>query len=217
METQQLNQKVSITAVPPSPPPPPPPPPLPPATKALLSGPPPPPLPHHASRLNGSSSLLEQKFIAATTANYKPQDAEPPFKPCFFFFYGSLMDPEVLQAVLGLLEVPAVQEGWVTGFRMKMWGIYPTLLPHEGGKVFGTAWKVNSLSHLLRLTEYETSAYRWSSCNVELSTGGTLCDCRTFCWAGDPNSQELEEGCFDLQRYQKYFKPSVVRKCPPRE
>lgn len=38
-----------------------------------------------------------------------------------------------------------------------------------------------------------------------------LTDCRTFCWAGNPESKELEEGWFDLGRYQRYFKTSVVR------
>lgn len=127
------------------------------------------------------------------------------------------MDPEVLQAVLGLREVPNVQEGCIEGFMMKMWGIYPTLLPHEGGKVFGTAWKVDSLSQFLRLKEYETSVYTWCSCQIELSNGESLFGCRTFCWAGDPNSKELVEGSFDLQRYQKYFKSSVVCKGPPKE
>ena len=128
-----------------------------------------------------------------------------------------MRDPEILQAVLGLQQAPAVQEGWVRGFMMKMWGIYPALLPHEGGKVFGTAWKVNSLSYFLRLVEYETSVYTWCSCEIELGDGESLRDCRTFCWAGDLNSKELEEGSFDLQRYQKYFKPSVVCRGPPEE
>lgn len=148
-------------------------------------------------------------------ANDKPEDAEPPFKPCFFFFYGSLMDPEVLQAVLGLREIPVVEEeGWVTGFSMKMWGIYPALIKREGGKISGTVWKVETQSQFLRLVEYETSAYTWCACDVHLSDGEILHDCRTFCWAGDPNSKDLDEGTFNLQRYQRYFKPSVIRRAP---
>lgn len=208
---QQPVQPVSNIVVPP------PPSPLPPKSEIRPPVPPPPPLTPNAFRSRGSPSVLEQKFAAAANANYKPEEAEPPFKPCFFFFYGSLMDPEVLQAVLGLLEVPVVEEGWVTGFAMKMWGIYPALIPRKGGKVFGMVWKVNAQSHFLRFMEYETSAYTWCSCDIELSNGETLRDCRTFYWAGDPDSKELEEGKFDLQRYQKYFKPSVVRKGPSKE
>ncbi len=124
------------------------------------------------------------------------------------------MDPEVLQAIAGLSEVPIMDEGSVTGFAMKMWGIYPTLIPRTGGKVSGTLWKVNELSEFSRLVRYETSAYTWCSCEIETGAGETLRDCRTFCWAGDPNSKELDEGKFDLQHYQKCFKPSFVRKKP---
>ncbi|KAF2801293.1 uncharacterized protein BDZ99DRAFT_403719, partial [Mytilinidion resinicola] len=59
---------------------------------------------------------------------------------------------------------------------------------------------------------YKTSAYSWSACDIKLVDGTTINSCRTFCWAGDPGSKELEEGAFDLERYQRYFKSSVVRK-----
>lgn len=124
------------------------------------------------------------------------------------------MDPEVLQAVLGLPELPVVESGSVCGFSTKMWGIYPALIPHEGGRVSGSMWGVNSEAQFLRLKEYETSAYTWCVCDIELSSGAVLNGCRTFCWAGNSDSKELEEGFFDLQRYQRYFKPSVVRKYP---
>ncbi|KAL1983406.1 hypothetical protein VTN96DRAFT_10388 [Rasamsonia emersonii] len=157
--------------------------------------PPPPPLPPDAGRLPGD-----------------PQE-KPPFKPCHLFFYGSLMDPEVLQSVLGLPELPVLQKGWVTGFTIKMWGIYPALIPKDGDtKVMGAVWKVDEPSQFLRLMEYETEAYKWCPCTVHLCDGGVLPESRTFIWAGDPASKDLEDGSFDLERYQKYFKPSVVRK-----
>ena len=122
------------------------------------------------------------------------------------------MDPEVLQTILGLPSPPVVQKGTIFGFVVKMWGIYPTLVPSDGGRVYGTFWRVQGLSQFLRLKEYETSAYTWSHCDIETSNGDCLRECRTFCWAGDPESGELQEGSFDLERYQRYFKPSVVRK-----
>ena len=45
--------------------------------------------------------------------------------------YGSLMDPEVLQAVLDLRAIPTMRDGWVEGYAMKKWGIYPTAIPPE--------------------------------------------------------------------------------------
>jgi hypothetical protein len=79
---------------------------------------------------------------------------------------------------------------------------------------FGSIWRINSESQFLQLKDYETSAYTWCGCDIELSSGRVLSGCRTFCWAGDSDTKELEEGTFDLQRYQSYFKPSVVRKSP---
>jgi len=150
---------------------------------------------------------------------YEASQAPQPFSPCFFFFfYGSLMDPEVLQTVLSLAQTPTVEKASVAGFSMKMWGIYPTLIRSAAGvggeeKISGTVWKVEEEAHFLRLSAYETGAYTWCPCEIELSSGDVLGGCRTFCWAGDPNSRDLEEGKFDLERYQKYFKPSVVRRC----
>ena len=127
------------------------------------------------------------------------------------------MDPEVLQAVLGLPEIPAVKCGSITGFSVKMWGIYPALVQDENGKVSRTLWGVTSKAQFLRLAEYETSVYIWCECDVELNNGGTLHNCWTFCWAGDPDSEDLEDGSFDLKRYQKHFKSSVTGRRPSGE
>lgn len=155
-----------------------------------------------------------QMVAARTNSNHR--EPELPFEPCYLFFYGSLMDAEVLQTIAGLPEVPAVQEGSVTGLEMRMWGIYPTLIPCAGAQVSGTVWKVNEPGHFFRLQKYETSAYTWCSCEIRLSNGELLRGCRTFCWAGEVNSKELKQGNFDLEHYQKYFKASVVRKAPYR-
>ena len=56
---------------------------------------------------------------------------------------------------------------------------------------------------------------RWEECEAVLEGGEVLGGSRVFCWAGDPDSRELEEGSFDLERYQKYFKASVTRKRSP--
>jgi len=122
------------------------------------------------------------------------------------------MDPEVLQAILDLPSALVVKKGFITGFSLKMWGIYPTIIQNGTGKVSGTVWEVHEEAHFLRLWEYETSSYTWCHCDVELDSGEILYGCRTFCWAGDPMSKDLEEGSFDLERYQRYFKASVVRK-----
>jgi hypothetical protein len=127
------------------------------------------------------------------------------------------MDPEVLQAVLELPEIPTVKRASITGFSVKMLGIYPVLVLDKDGKVSGILWEVASEAQFLRLVEYETSAYTWCECDVELNDGGTLHNCRTFCWAGDPDSKDLEDGSFDLERYKKYFKSPVTGRRPSTE
>lgn len=137
-----------------------------------------------------------------------------PFHPFYMFFYGSLMDPEVLQAILDLSELPTRRPAPFSGFRIKMWGIYPTLIPlaSQSGSITGTVWKMTLEAHFDRLAAYETAAYRWGECDAVLEGGEVLRNCETFCWAGEPDSKELEDGSFDLERYQKNFKSSVTRR-----
>lgn len=180
-----------------------------------LGTPPLPPLPPYSrSARMPTASVMQQKFDAAAAAETNGSArVDPPYKPCLFFFYGTLMDPSILQSVLDLSEPPTIQKGRITGFKVKMWGIYPTLVPGEAqDEVVGTASKIDSCEQFLRLRTYETSAYDWCYCTIELEDGSTIDNCRTFCWAGSPKSRELEEGVFDLKRWQRYFKPSVVGK-----
>ncbi|PVH82196.1 hypothetical protein DL98DRAFT_620988 [Cadophora sp. DSE1049] len=186
------------------PPPLPPPPSLPQFSRPAAPPPPPPP------SFSAGPAISKETYAVAMGVDLQKQT--DPFRPCYMFFYGSLMDAEVLQSVLNLPETPSVMQGKTRGFSMKMWGIYPTIIRNPEGTISGTVWKVDSESHFLRLQEYETSVYTWSHCDVVLKDGRELKECRTFCWAGDVNSKELEEGTFDLLRYQKYFKSWVVRK-----
>ena len=99
---------------------PPPPPPLPTRAKARVSIPPAPPLPPNPTPAIKSSDLLR-----ATTAtnSHEPQplaNSGTPFQPCHMFFYSSLMDPEVLQTILKLPELPDIRRGSVTSFSIKM-------------------------------------------------------------------------------------------------
>ncbi|KAF2437181.1 hypothetical protein EJ08DRAFT_655313 [Tothia fuscella] len=123
---------------------------------------------------------------------------EPGFQPGYMLFYGSLMDPEVLEFIAELEEPPILLQGSVFGFSMKVWTQHPALIPHEGGKVIGRAWKVETEEQFQRLAHYETEAYT------------ILKDCRTFRWAGEVDSKELEDGEFDLRAYQKFTKPAML-------
>lgn len=63
-------------------------------------------------------------------------------------FYGSLMDPEVLQALLNLPSLPPTRPASISRFKIKMWGIYSALIPvpsmcdDGSSRVTGTVWEV---------------------------------------------------------------------------
>ncbi|KAF2745036.1 hypothetical protein M011DRAFT_448456 [Sporormia fimetaria CBS 119925] len=142
-----------------------------------------------------------------------------PFEPCYMFFYGSLMDPEVLQAVLGLKELPTMRKGTISGLQPMMWGPYPTLVRTTGvgEKVSGMAWECTSEVHFRKLEAYETSHYTWQACSIELEDGRVLDKSRVFIWAGHPKCDELREGTFDLEKYQREVKPSMFGFGDPEE
>jgi gamma-glutamylcyclotransferase (GGCT)/AIG2-like uncharacterized protein YtfP len=141
----------------------PPPPPLPPRPPIQAYKPPssigltPPIPPLHLGVLKIVDCLESQESANAIESNR-------PFQPCLMFFYGSLMDPEVVQAVLNLPELPSTKPATIFGFRIKMWGIYPALIPSTSGQVAGFVWEVDSEEHFERLAAYETAAYTWIEC-----------------------------------------------------
>lgn len=159
---------------------------------------------------------MAAKFAAAAEAGAAL--TQPTFRPRHFFFYGSLMDPEVFQTITKSAEAPVMRKGSITGFKMKMWGIYPVLVPEtEAGtdtKITGTWCMVDSHMRFLDLQEYETVKYTPLDCTIVTEDGTELKDSATFGWAGNPDNNELEDGVFNFERYQKYFKPSVVRENP---
>jgi hypothetical protein len=157
---------------------------------------------------------LEKKFIMSLS----PSTEYGNWRPRVFFFYGSPVDPEVLQAVLGLPELPTVSTGCVKGFRVKMWGIYPALVPAKEGedsKVMGIFWTIHRLEYQKRLAEYETSAYTTAEVTIFEDDGKNSHQGYAFCWAGDEDSQDLQDGSFDLARYQQHFKLSLLKTSGP--
>ncbi|TVY40633.1 hypothetical protein LSUB1_G002443 [Lachnellula subtilissima] len=131
-----------------------------------------------------------------------------PFTPCHMFFYGSLMDTTQLKYITALpsTSTPDLLPATITGFRMKMWSIYPTLIASNHNEsvsaVKGMLWKCETETQFESLVRYETDAYTWCFCTARLDDGTVLEGVRTFCWAGEPGSRELEEGTFDLEGWR---------------
>ncbi|EEH40829.1 hypothetical protein PAAG_02805 [Paracoccidioides lutzii Pb01] len=162
--------------------------------------------------------------------------AHPSWKPTYLFVYGSLMDLDVLQYVVGSpRRPPPLRPARLKNYKMKMWGIYPTLIPSSndsssnkssgnesrGGKenvdeISGALYLVEHPVQFALLEQYESSAYTWHRCVADFTDdGGSTTEqsgfeCRTFVWRGDPDSAELTDGKFDLEVYQKYYKPEIL-------
>jgi Gamma-glutamyl cyclotransferase, AIG2-like len=158
---------------------------------------------------------LDRPAMAAKLMNnIKSQTVNTPFDvsaDTSLLCYGSLMDPEVLQAVLNLPEIPTMRDGWVEGYTMKKWGIYPTTVPQKGSKIYGKVWRIVLPPYMDRLAEYETEAYTPEICEIELEDGGRITDGRIFKWSGALESNHLHDGEFDLGWYQAYLKPGIIR------
>jgi hypothetical protein len=82
-----------------------------------------------------------QQNISTTSLSVSESVMDPmPWTPTPLFFYGTLMDPELLHSVLELSEPPQLLPGTMSGLKIMLWGIYPGLVRTEGEKVEGMVW-----------------------------------------------------------------------------
>lgn len=135
-------------------------------------------------------------------------------EPKNLFFYGSLMDPDVIRVITETSTEPELHKASIHGFKLKMWGFYPTLVPgNTGDTVHGVYWQAENNRQLGLLQRYETHRYKPAPCSIHIEKDGCIIeDGLTFVWAGDPESNELKAGEFLLERYQLYFKPDAFKR-----
>ncbi|KAI0533565.1 hypothetical protein GGR58DRAFT_521433 [Xylaria digitata] len=217
-----------------------PPPPRPPPLPNLL---PRQPIPIGPRAPSATSALAQKraKMAALYGLADSPREPHPPlftratFKPCHMFFYGTLMDPDVLQHITGCPTKPAMRPGWIMSFRPKMWVYFPTLIPLEElslsavsateeaklgqgrGRVYGGGdarmREIEDYQHFWALQQYETSVYRGYWCQIHAGDNSeTIEDSVVFVWAKKPQSPDLTDGAFDLAKWQKTHKASL---CTP--
>ncbi|THZ14783.1 hypothetical protein D6C89_10008 [Aureobasidium pullulans] len=94
-----------------------------------------------------------------------------------YFVYGSLVDPSTLQSVLQTTFRPTLHPAILTGYRIKMWGSYPALLPSSpSSSVNGMVFEISAFEHAKqiqqRLEEYEGPNYKLEECIVEVRGRG---------------------------------------------
>lgn len=143
---------------------------------------------------------MARKFQIA--AQLESGSVPEPWKPVYYFFYGSLMDDQQLTNILRLTSPPVLRPASIVGYSIKLWGPYPALINGPPGNVVnGAMYEVLQESHERRLAFYETRSYEAASCLITPGTGGEQITGKTFVWARDPD--ELSPGGFDLEAWRK--------------
>ncbi|KAK4241863.1 hypothetical protein C8A03DRAFT_11953 [Achaetomium macrosporum] len=167
----------------------------PPSSPTPCEPPPPPPLPPPPP-----SRTLPAK-IGVTTHTVGATAEPEPFKPVYYFFYGTLMKPDILKAVLGLDTEPVLRTAKVYGFELTNWGQYRALIDGTPGAVVsGCAYMVRSTEEAYKLAYYETDSYALTPCKIYFTDENNekeneAVHGKTFKYAGD--GQALREGRFD--------------------
>lgn len=119
----------------------------------------------------------------------------------FYFFYGTLQDPELLREILGLYDAPSLRPAQIVGYKVRLWGQYPAIVDFPYTVVKGSIYEVIDESTAAKLAAYETSNYRPAPCIIDLvgDDGEERIDGYVFKFCG--NFNDLTDGEFDLTRW----------------
>ncbi|KAH6627389.1 hypothetical protein F5144DRAFT_603663 [Chaetomium tenue] len=180
----------------PPPPPPPPPPPLPPTP---LSQKPP---------TRKAVAVPDQPTNQAAPPLHNPNP--PPFQPIYYFFYGTLTKPHILQGVLGLDSPPTpLHPAQIHHHELTTWGDYRMLIDssNPAAVVDGYTYHIQSAEEAYKLGYYEPNAYVLTDCTIHFtdqSQGGSstrMVEGKTFKYAGD--GAALKEGRIDRVLWER--------------
>ncbi|BAE66366.1 hypothetical protein BDV35DRAFT_404315 [Aspergillus flavus] len=107
--------------------------------------------------------------------------------PVWYFFYGTLTDPETLARKICLPVLPVLQQATVKGGKMKMWGgKYKALIDGPSSSVVnGWAYEVNSEEEEEQLRYYETDQYEVVRCEIHIVDSGDIVKGLTFRFIDD--------------------------------
>ncbi|KAF3907892.1 hypothetical protein ABW21_db0201274 [Orbilia brochopaga] len=145
---------------------------------------------------------------------YNP--APKPFEPRLFFFYGTLMIPEILQRVLGLSEPPVLQKASAWVLTLRMWGQYPAvrwrtkaenerLEENPEPELQGYTYMISSEEQFKRLNDLMNENYELSGALVQYpGEDFKVAGAKVFVWKGDPYDPRLKFGPFDAEAFMAW-------------
>ncbi|KAF2145927.1 uncharacterized protein K452DRAFT_192456, partial [Aplosporella prunicola CBS 121167] len=96
--------------------------------------------------------------------------------PVYYFFYGTLAEPQWLKRILNLPEMPILKRATIHGGTLKMWGPYKALI-NGPETIQGWAYLVQNKKHETRLCEYETPNYEVVRCKIRFEEEGEVPGC----------------------------------------
>jgi hypothetical protein len=134
----------------------------------------------------------------------------------YYFFYGTLMKPDILRGVLGLESDPTTRPATLYGYELANWGQYRTLLDSASdATVVGCTYLVQSVEAAHKLAYYETDAYTLAACTIRLDgePGGEPVQAKTFKYAGD--ARALREGRFDRTLWERQMGQQLPQRSKP--
>ncbi len=117
--------------------------------------------------------------IDCTLPQHRMQDLNQPFAPAqneypvWYFFYGTLMDPQTLQKCISIPHPPIMTLASINGGVLRTWGRkYMALVDGPAtAVVHGCAYRVLSSEHEEYLRFRETEAYEVVRCCIALDSG----------------------------------------------
>ncbi|KAI4595463.1 hypothetical protein KJ359_006809 [Pestalotiopsis sp. 9143b] len=132
-------------------------------------------LPDRTAEKNLSPDSLHPTLgVESTLPQFRGADASPHNDeyPVWYFFYGTLADPDILTAQTGV-EEPRLIPAHISGGVLKTWGgKYNALVDQRGygkeSKVAGHAFCVESEKVETGLRVYETNKYEVVRCTIEM-------------------------------------------------
>lgn len=142
-----------------------------------------------AAKELSKTSAFPTLGLDSTMTQYRPSSADDPSLlpsqtqyPVWYFFYGTLADPEVLNRLLGVK--PEYKAASVRGGTLHTWGgKYKALVDCPGRLVHGHAFLVQDQDQEEALRCYETDKYEVVRC--EISMGDEDVRGLTFRFAGN--------------------------------
>lgn len=118
----------------------------------------------------GVDTTLPQYRAQDTNDVHGPQPPQNQY-PVWYFFYGTLAEPERLMSLLHLDKTPEFKNASITGGAVRTWkGKYRALVDGED-TVTGSAFLVENQAQETALRGYETKEYEVVRCGIQMDEG----------------------------------------------